>query len=168
MSFGGYALGAGGEFAECGVFQGGTALLLSRLLKGTQKRLHLFDSFQGLPQLNALDKDVFKEGQYAGNIDAVRNLLSEFGEDVVIHRGWIPQTFAGLEDKNTHLSVLMLICIDPISTVSNTFIPMCPARSSSSTSTGLLGLKEKKTPWTNSWLISPKKLRRFQPDRLSF
>src|SRR5687767_7659120 len=41
-----------GDFAEFGVFQGGTALLAARVLSesGDARCLHLFDSFQGMPE----------------------------------------------------------------------------------------------------------------------
>ena len=41
-----------GDFAEFGVFRGGTALLAARMLQKrvTERCLHLFDSFQGMPR----------------------------------------------------------------------------------------------------------------------
>jgi Macrocin-O-methyltransferase (TylF) len=48
-----------GDFAECGVYRGGTALLLSRILTSAaaKKNLLLFDSFQGLPDASAITKE---------------------------------------------------------------------------------------------------------------
>src|SRR5262245_5859966 len=41
-----------GDFAEFGVFRGGTALLAARILSdaGDKRCLHLFDSFEGMPR----------------------------------------------------------------------------------------------------------------------
>jgi O-methyltransferase len=99
-----------GDCAECGVYKGGTALLLSRVLKGTGKRLYLFDSFKGLPAVEPQhDNPFWQEGQFAiDSAEPVRSLLREFGDHVDIRPGWIPQTFAGLEGKRyafVHLDV---------------------------------------------------------------
>ena len=42
-----YATHLNGDFAECGVYKGGTALLLCRVLNNVDKTLYLFDSFEG-------------------------------------------------------------------------------------------------------------------------
>jgi len=105
-----YARHLPGDFAECGVWNGGTALLLARTLKNTaNKKLYLFDSFQGLPKLDA-DKDPwFFEGQYcAKSVEAVKAVLSDFQGMIDIRCGWIPKTFRGLEERRyafAHLDV---------------------------------------------------------------
>src|SRR3954470_2976589 len=95
-----HAAGLTGDAAECGVYNGGTALLLSRILADNGHRLYLFDSFAGLPQGDP-DKDGhFRAGQYASDpVESVRALLAEFGDSGDIRAGWIPDTFAGLEDR---------------------------------------------------------------------
>jgi len=95
-----YAVHLTGDFAECGVYKGGTALLLCRALTGTGKMLHLFDSFQGLPAPNPRYDTHYREGTFGNvSIEAVRALLHEFALFVDMRPGWIPTTFAGLEDK---------------------------------------------------------------------
>jgi O-methyltransferase len=95
-----YASHLPGDLAECGVYKGGTALLLCRVTAGRQKRLYLFDSFEGLPAGHP-DKDKwFEEGQFTiGSVDSVKHLLSDFDDVTNIRKGWIPETFAGLEDR---------------------------------------------------------------------
>jgi len=105
-----YASRLAGDFAECGVLRGGTALLLARILENTeQKRLYLFDSFKGLPKTHKEKDPWFSEGQYcAGSIEAIAELLSDFQRAIDIRCGWIPQTFRGLEDNRfafVHLDV---------------------------------------------------------------
>lgn len=51
-----------GDVAECGVYKGGTAFVLANVLKNREKSedktLHLFDSFQGLPdKILPIDSD---------------------------------------------------------------------------------------------------------------
>jgi O-methyltransferase len=108
-SFAIYASHLEGAFAECGVYRGGTALLLSRILKDKNKVLRLFDSFEGLPVVNK-EKDVwFSKGQFAAtSAAAVEELLSEFRGMIDIRCGWIPETFSGLENERyafAHLDV---------------------------------------------------------------
>jgi O-methyltransferase len=99
-SFAQYASHLQGDFAECGVYNGGTAFLLSRVLKDTNKMLYLFDSFKGLPKVNPEEKQWFSEGQYAStSTEAVEELLSDYRSMIDIRCGWIPQTFSGLEAK---------------------------------------------------------------------
>ena len=117
------ALSVAGDFAECGVYRGGTALLLSRVLEarderdrpvraaevgaspaggerpGRGKTLHLFDSFEGLPAPDPerdpdLEEGVFKTTSARG----VEQLLGGFRGSLRIHEGFIPSTFEGLDD----------------------------------------------------------------------
>jgi O-methyltransferase len=57
-----------GNFAECGVWAGGAiglmALVDQRYDGGDQRLLHLFDSFEGLPQPTKEDADVFEAYRY--------------------------------------------------------------------------------------------------------
>jgi O-methyltransferase len=90
-----------GDFAECGVWKGGTALMLARVLNGrTDKTLYLFDSFEGLPEVDREKDSWFQKGQYStGSVTAVEDLLHDFRRIVNIRPGWIPETFKGLENR---------------------------------------------------------------------
>ena len=48
-----------GDIVECGVWKGGSMMAVARTLmaKGSRKKLHLFDTFEGMPQPAAVDKD---------------------------------------------------------------------------------------------------------------
>jgi O-methyltransferase len=90
-----------GDFAECGVWKGGTALMLARVLKDrTDKTLYLFDSFEGLPEVDPEKDSWFQKGQYStGSMTVVKDLLRDFQSIVDIRPGWIPDTFNGLENR---------------------------------------------------------------------
>ncbi len=92
------ALNVPGDVMEAGVFQGGTARLL-RLALGAEhgRALHLFDSFDGMKSVSASD-DRHVEGDLSDT--SVAGVQKVVGADDFIHyhRGWIPDTFAGLED----------------------------------------------------------------------
>lgn len=82
-----------GDFAECGVYRGGTAYLLARVLSASPKSLHLFDTFSGMPDAAAADPSGHVVGDFGDtSLDSVKALLAPFA-GVVCHRGVIPETF---------------------------------------------------------------------------
>jgi O-methyltransferase len=95
-----YARHLPGDFAECGVYRGGSALLICRVLRETKKQLYLFDSFQGLPKPDPQHDPTnhFREGQFSSPVDLVLEVLSDFRDRIHLREGWIPQTFRGLEN----------------------------------------------------------------------
>jgi O-methyltransferase len=105
-----------GAVLECGVFRGGTALLVADTLQsvGPDRTVHLFDSFEGMPKTTT-GIDRFEKGDLATtSVDQVRALLSPY-PSVSIHAGYIPDTFEGLQldrvvwahvDVDTYQSVL--------------------------------------------------------------
>jgi O-methyltransferase len=97
-----------GEIWEAGVYRGGSALMLKRLIlamrdQPSPPRLRLFDSFEGLPAVQA-GLDLHEQGQFSDtSLDAVQRLL---GEDRFIDYrvGWIPTTFDGLGGSSIRLA----------------------------------------------------------------
>lgn len=80
-----------GEFAECGVWLGGSAQVL---LKG--KPLHLFDTFTGMPDNN--DPSGLSQGSFGDtSLELVKEYLN-YPDSVYYHVGRIPETFKDLED----------------------------------------------------------------------
>ena len=98
----GYASQLDGDAAEAGVYNGGTALLLCRVLAGSGSRLFLFDSFEGLPEGEpGKDGPFLPAGRFAaGAVESVERLLADFDDVSEIRKGWIPDTFDGLEDRS--------------------------------------------------------------------
>ena len=62
-----------GDFWECGVYKGGTAMLLERIVADAPgKRIHLFDTFAGMPDTDP-DRDLHRRGDFGDtSLDAVR------------------------------------------------------------------------------------------------
>jgi len=81
-----------GDVVEAGCNAGSTSRLLADWLSGTDRALHLFDSFEGLPE------DTGYAGQMAtpqANVEAAicEQLTTEFVPDFVkIHAGWFRRT----------------------------------------------------------------------------
>ena len=77
-----------GDFVECGVFRGGTALLAAESLRQADdgRALHLFDSFAGMPETST--GEAFQKGDFSRTSEAaVRALVSPTGANVVFHPG---------------------------------------------------------------------------------
>ncbi len=97
-----------GEFWECGVYRGGTARLLAETIAGgppreTRPRLRLFDSFSGMRVTDAA-RDRHQPGDFADtSLESVQAFV-EHREFVEFHRGWIPETFVGLEGARIALA----------------------------------------------------------------
>lgn len=89
------ALLLSGDVMECGVFRGGTALLEAQTIRehAGDRPLHLFDSFEGMPQTTA-GVDRIQKGDFSTtSVEAVAQLFTAY-PFVQIHQGFIPQTFA--------------------------------------------------------------------------
>lgn len=87
-----------GNFYEAGVFRGGTALLLRKILEKNPagKQLRLFDTFDGMPETNA-QKDIHRAGDFSGTSLAGVQLLVGTPDFITYHPGIIPASFTGLE-----------------------------------------------------------------------
>jgi hypothetical protein len=92
----------GGEFAEAGVYKGGTARLLAQVVAQHSKPhgLHLFDTFAGMPASAAADPSGHAPGDFGDNSEAsVRAYLQEF-PFVRAYPGIIPATLSAVEAMN--------------------------------------------------------------------
>jgi hypothetical protein len=89
-----------GSFAECGVYKGGTAKVLAKVIENEvyqRKSLHLFDTFEGMPDIADLDPAPEKKGYYSDtSLEIVRDYLAEYGF-ITMHPGIIPSTFESIK-----------------------------------------------------------------------
>lgn len=83
--------GLDGDMAEVGVYQGSSAKIICAANGG--KRLHLFDTFAGLPKPSATEQGRLREGFYAASLASVRLFLSDH-QNVTFHPGVFPATAA--------------------------------------------------------------------------
>src|SRR4029077_3357917 len=93
-----HALALPGDFAEFGVFRGGTALLAAEVLRDANdaRALHLFDSFAGMPVTS--EGEPFSQGDFGRTSEAaVRALVTPTGANARLHAGFIPATFKGVD-----------------------------------------------------------------------
>lgn len=116
--------GVGGDFVECGVAQGGSALLIglvNRKFGDGSRKLWLFDSYEGLPDPTAED---FKDGRTGvhvrplprgsclGTIEEVGKLLFQDhglpAESVELVKGWFQDTLPATRNRMGALALLRL------------------------------------------------------------
>jgi hypothetical protein len=84
--------GVSGDFAEFGCFKGYSSAMLSFACKQLGVRMHIFDSFEGLPPAKGSG---YEAGQYTGSLEEVTDHISRFGaiDTVVFHKGFFADTF---------------------------------------------------------------------------
>ena len=92
-----------GDVVECGVYKGGSAFFLARHIaeSARNKRLCLFDSFEGLSLPAAIDGHHWSAGDLSSTIEEVRAALAPLGPlpFVEFYRGWIPERFPEVADR---------------------------------------------------------------------
>lgn len=97
-----------GALAEVGVFEGGSARMICET-KG-HSRLHLFDTFSGLPEASEIDSCAHRTRPhlYACSLESVQSYLSSF-PNVFFHQGLFPHSVGKVPADETfsfaHLDV---------------------------------------------------------------
>ena len=94
-----------GAIAELGVFRGGSAKLIAHL-KG-DKDLHLFDTFEGMPEVKA-GVDRHQAGDFANtSLQAVQNYLRGF-DKIHFYKGFFPDSALPLANHPIAFSLVHL------------------------------------------------------------
>jgi O-methyltransferase len=119
--------GVPGSFVECGVWRGGSSAVMALAARrvGQNRQLHLFDSFEGLPEPQKIDEAGAAEysgGRSSGSLQSIDRCKAElaeveaflFGdlrlnrEAVHFHVGWFQHTVAAAGDALGDVAVLRL------------------------------------------------------------
>jgi O-methyltransferase len=87
-----------GDAAEVGVYKGGTARLIAKILSEKKgKAVHLFDTFSGMPPADPA-RDIHVCGDFSDtSLDSVKSYLKDL-PNIVLHQGIFPQAAAPLND----------------------------------------------------------------------
>ena len=87
--------GRDGAMAEVGVYDGGSARIICEA-KG-ERRFFMFDTFEGLPEGVAHEKNMYRKAQYASNFDSVSAYVADF-PNVSVHKGYFPESALALDE----------------------------------------------------------------------
>jgi O-methyltransferase len=95
------ALRIDADIVECGVYRGGTAAMIAKVIAangGHGKKLYLLDTFSGMPDTDK-KRDLHVKGDFADtSAEEVERFVNE-PEIAIIRKGFIPETFIGLESR---------------------------------------------------------------------
>ncbi len=90
--------GIPGDLVECGVFNGGSAAAAACAIRSTDRKLWLYDSFEGMPKTTEADGPAASDfvGACVGDeskVHAALRLARFPGERYIIRKGWFQDTF---------------------------------------------------------------------------
>ncbi len=90
-----------GDVAEVGVFRGEFATLINQAFP--ERKLHLFDTFSGFTKEDIAIEQQFglshaKVGDFSETAEEMVCGIMPQPENIVLHKGYFPDTFAGCED----------------------------------------------------------------------
>jgi O-methyltransferase len=89
------AYGVEGDFVELGCNTGASSVLITKVLEayGSNKKLAVYDSFDGLPPAKQIDGEFYREGYCKTNEDVLRNNFKNYNLRLPeIHKGWFQDT----------------------------------------------------------------------------
>lgn len=107
--------GIPGDFVECGVYAGANSAMLAQAIEDTgarERRVHLFDSFEGIPAPTEHDEAWIAAGHPVGtsacDLESTRSNMVRIGIDerlLVYHQGWFDHTvpLAASDEAVPHL-----------------------------------------------------------------
>ena len=112
-----------GDFVECGVYNGGSAAAMACALRSSNRRIWLYDSFQGMSASQEIDGAFASRyvGELAGDEERVREAMRVacFPDDrYIIRKGWfvdtlqllLPETVAQLHiDADWYDNVMLIL-----------------------------------------------------------
>ena len=87
-----------GDYAECGVYRGGSAALLCSAGGAWNKHVHLFDSFEGLSEPLESESHHWSAGDLTVSQELLESNLAEF-DNYTVYPGWIPGRFSDVADR---------------------------------------------------------------------
>ncbi len=84
-----------GDLVDVGCNEGQSSALMAETMRSfnTYKKLHVYDSFEGLPSTRPEDGDAYQKGDLATTKDVLLNNFQLYGlEPPIIHEGWFDNT----------------------------------------------------------------------------
>lgn len=89
--------GIEGAFAEVGVYKGMTSRLIHQ--QDPERRMYLFDTFEGFDERDMGDESATSDARFTDTSEAEVLSFMEANDQVIVRKGWFPESAAGLEDE---------------------------------------------------------------------
>lgn len=103
-----------GDIVECGSFKGGSGILMGLLLKelGSDKKIHLFDSFEGLPEPDKKNDKGYKKGQFKSDFSELQAVIEQLdlSDTIFLHKGWFNVTIPQYLSNEPKVSLFHIDC----------------------------------------------------------
>jgi O-methyltransferase len=113
-----------GALAEAGVFQGHASRFIQRL--APERRYYLFDTFDGFDK-GDLDTEISEDKRFRGtSIEAVLHFIGD-QRNLIVKKGRVPETFAGLESERFAFVLLDMDLYKPTFSALEFFYPRLSA-----------------------------------------
>lgn len=90
--------GVEGDFVEVGCNAGYSSVILQKLLvgAGAQRKLHVYDSFEGLPAVHEKDQAAYESGEMSTSREMLDHNFRAVGLPLpTVHQGWFHETLPG-------------------------------------------------------------------------
>jgi hypothetical protein len=101
--------GVSGDFAELGVYKGCTAAILKYYAQQFQKRLYLYDTFEGFPEEDLVNYDEGQKRFFSDTSDIFVKKYIDANEDVILIKGYFPKSIPW-EQRNLKFSFVNIDC----------------------------------------------------------
>lgn len=136
-----FTAGVEGLIVECGCYRGLSSYVVCSYLRAQDSQFdgetfHIFDSFEGLSTLTSADgvgdpripigKAKRRSGMFAATVEEVLEVLGDFPA-VQLHRGWIPESFAGVAEASYRFVHIDVDLHDPTRAALEYFYPRLSA-----------------------------------------
>lgn len=117
-----------GAIVECGVLDGGMSGLMASATAPSGRAVHMFDSWDGLPETTAEDKESGKKwsGEMVGSPRRVAQCMALLGVDqhrLHFHKGWFNETFPHIDIGQIALLHIDCDFYDPTKLCLDTWYP---------------------------------------------
>jgi O-methyltransferase len=127
--------GVGGDFVQCGVWNGGSAAVIANALGSDSTRsLWLLDSFAGMPSPSSIDVDPLQRGGqiglYKGTEEIAQSVVSRHTslspDRIRFVTGWFQETAPRAAREIEHIALLHVDCdfYESVKTCLETFVPL--------------------------------------------
>jgi len=90
--------GVEGDFVEIGCNAGYSSVILQKVLVAARssRKFHVYDSFEGLPEVHAKDGDAYQSGEMGTSRELFDKNFQAVGLPLpIIHKGWFQDTLPG-------------------------------------------------------------------------